>query len=58
MGIREKAKTHKGRKMLEMRAPKIFENAKRLMIMKGRKGSETINELMKDLNLMRDKSTN
>lgn len=44
-----KAATHKGRKIIEKRAPKQFENPKRCMIMKGRKSSQTINDLLKDI---------
>ena len=40
---------------MELKEAKIFENEKRLMIMKGRKGSQVINQLLKDLNLLRDK---
>ena len=35
------------------RAPKVFENPKKSFIMKGRKSSETLNELMKELHMMR-----
>jgi len=41
-----KGKTHKGRKILENKAPKIKENPKRSLFMKGRKSSETVNTLM------------
>ena len=58
LGIGPKAKTHKGRKILEHKASKVVENPKRMMIMKGRKGSEVINELLKDLNLLRHKNMN
>jgi len=49
LGVGKKAATHKGRKVLEKRAPKQFENPKRCMIMKGRKSSQTINDLLKDI---------
>ena len=49
LGATQKAKTHKGRKIIEKRAPKVAENPKRCMFMKGRKSSGTINSLMKDL---------
>ena len=39
----------KVRKIIEKRAPKQFENPKRCMIMKGRKSSQTINDLLKDI---------
>ena len=41
-----KGKTHKGRKILENKAPKLIENPKRSLFMKGRKSSETVNTLM------------
>ena len=49
LGVKKKAQTHRGRKMLEKREPKVFENPKRCIIMKGRKSSQTINDLLKDL---------
>lgn len=58
LGIRQKAKTHRGRKFLEHKSAKIVENDKRFIIMKGRKGSEVINDVLKDLNMLRDKSMN
>jgi len=48
-----KGKTHKGRKILENKAPKIKENPKRSLFMKGRKSSDTINTLMQELHKMR-----
>ena len=53
LGIGTKAKTHKGRKVIESRAPKITENPKRSLIIKGRKSSETLNVLMRELHIMR-----
>ena len=53
LGIRDRAKTHKGRKILERRQAKVFENPKRSIIIKGRKGSETLNTLMRELHIMR-----
>lgn len=41
-GIAKKAKTHKGRKIIENRAPKLIENPKRSVILKGRKSSAEI----------------
>jgi ribosome production factor 2 len=49
LGVKPKAATHKGRKMLEKREPKLIENPKKCIIMKGRKSSQTINDLLKDL---------
>jgi hypothetical protein len=43
---------------LELREAKIVENQKKLMIMKGRKGSEVINQVLRDLNVLRDKAQN
>lgn len=43
LGIAPKTKTHKGRKIQDLRAAKVIENAKRSIIMKGKKSSETIN---------------
>ena len=48
-----KAKTHKGRKILEAKAPKIFENPKTSIFIKGNKSSEVINMLLKELHLLR-----
>ena len=53
LGVSAKAKTHKGRKIMIARAPKVIENPKKSFIMKGRKSSETLNELMKELHMMR-----
>lgn len=55
LGVAKKASTHKGRKILENRASKIAENPKRVMIMKGRKSNKTMNDLMKDLQLMKNR---
>lgn len=53
LGVKQKAGTHKGRKIMTKREPKVVENPKKCMIMKGRKSSQTINDLMKDLQLMK-----
>ena len=53
LGIQSKAKTHKGRKLIERRQPKVIENPKKSIIMKGRKSSDTLNVLMKELHMMR-----
>ena len=39
LGVKKKAQTHKGRKILENKESKVTENPKRLMVMKGRKSS-------------------
>ena len=38
---------------MEKRAPKVQENPKRCLIMKGRKSSETMNNLLRDLQLLK-----
>jgi len=53
LGISKIAKTHKGRKILENRAAKLFENPKRSVFLKGRKSSQTLNTLMRELHIMR-----
>ena len=53
LGVKGKAKTHKGRKILEKREPQVIENPKRCMIMKGRKSSQTMNDLLKDLQMLK-----
>jgi hypothetical protein len=53
LGIQKAAKTHKGRKILEKRAPKILENPKKSIIMKGKKSSEVLNQLLRELHMMR-----
>lgn len=53
LGINDKAKTHKGRKIKENKAPKVIENHKRSIIIKGRKSSETLNTLLRELHVMR-----
>eukprot|EP00347_Sterkiella_histriomuscorum_P009779 403339927 len=49
----KKAKTHKGRKIMESRAPKVVENQKTAIIMKGNKSSNVVNQIMKELNILR-----
>ena len=39
--------------MLERREAKVFENPKKSIIMKGRKGSEVLNTLMREMHMMR-----
>ena len=53
LGIGQKAKSHKGRKIKESRQAKIIENPKRSIIMKGKKSSDTLNHLLRELHLMR-----
>ena len=53
LGVKGKAKTHRGRKLLEKREPQLIENPKRCIIMKGRKSSQTINDLLKELQMMK-----
>ena len=49
----KKAKPHKGRKILELRAPKVVENPKKSIVMKGKKSSEILNSLLRELHAMR-----
>ena len=51
--IESNAKTHKGRKILDARAPKISENPKKSIVMKGKKSSATLNTLLRELHAMR-----
>ncbi|TPP58822.1 Ribosomal biogenesis protein, partial [Fasciola gigantica] len=44
-----KPKTHKGKKALEARAPKIVENDKRTLVLKGGHTSEAVNSFLNDL---------
>ncbi|XP_067950842.1 ribosome production factor 2 homolog [Watersipora subatra] len=44
-----KPKTQQGRRALELREPKIVENNKKTMVMRGGKTSESINNALKDL---------
>jgi ribosome production factor 2 len=53
LGIGQKTKTHKGRKILERKSAKLIENPKRSIILKGKKSSETLNQLMRELHQMR-----
>lgn len=53
LGAGQKAKTHKGRKILEKKQSLLKENPKRSVIMKGRKSSEILNNLLRELHLMR-----
>jgi len=53
LGIAKETKTHKGRKIMEKRQPKLIENNKRSFFIKGHKSSETLNVLLKELHAMR-----
>ena len=49
----KKAKTHKGRRILDNRAPKLIENPKTAIFIKGNKTSSTVNSLMTELHILR-----
>jgi ribosome production factor 2 len=51
-GIR-KAKTHKGRKIIENKEAKIVENAKTAIFLRGNKISGTISSLISELHILR-----
>jgi hypothetical protein len=54
LGIKKnKAKTHKGRKILEAKEAQIIEGDKKSIIMRGKKVSQPVLDLMKDLHLQR-----
>ena len=53
LGVRIKASSHKGRKILAKREPQLVENPKKCMIMKGRKSNKTMNDLMADLHMLK-----
>lgn len=44
-----KPKTHKGRRILEDRGPKLIEGPKSTLFIKGNKTSENVSEFMSDL---------
>lgn len=44
-----KAKTRRGKKFLESRAPKVTENDKRALLIKGGKTTSQLQELLNDL---------
>ena len=46
---RRKAKTHKGRKILQNRLPKAEEGIRKTLFLKSTKTSETISELMEEI---------
>lgn len=49
LGIGQRSKTHKGRKIIENRKAKVIENPKRSIFMKGKKSSEVLNQLLREL---------
>lgn len=49
----KKAKTKRARRFLEARVPKVFENPKKTVVLKGRKSSETINDVLEELFLLK-----
>jgi len=54
LGIgKRKAKTHKGRKIMESKEAKLIEDAKKSIMIKGNKTSQIVLDLMKDLHLQR-----
>ena len=54
LGItKRKAKTHKGRKIMESREAMTFENPKKCVMIKGNKTSEKCMALIRDLHLIR-----
>jgi len=54
LGIaKRKAKTHKGRKIMESREAKLIEDPKLSIFLKGTKTSQVCMDLMKDLHMMR-----
>lgn len=53
LGILKKSKTHKGRKIMEDREPKLYENPKKSILLKGTKTSQMVQDLIKDLHFIR-----
>eukprot|EP00350_Pseudokeronopsis_sp_OXSARD2_P007053 CAMPEP_0170547518 /NCGR_PEP_ID=MMETSP0211-20121228/5934_1 /TAXON_ID=311385 /ORGANISM="Pseudokeronopsis sp., Strain OXSARD2" /LENGTH=127 /DNA_ID=CAMNT_0010852625 /DNA_START=27 /DNA_END=410 /DNA_ORIENTATION=+ len=51
--IFKKAKTRKGKKVLESKEPKLIENQKNVVVIKGLKWSEVIASFLRDFNKMR-----
>jgi ribosome production factor 2 len=49
----KRAKTKAGRRMLKERQSKVVENAKRAVILRGRKSNETVNEVLEELYLLK-----
>lgn len=54
----KKAKTHKGRKFLEKRAPQLIEGKKTAIFVKGKKASAVLQSVMRDLIQMRGEVDN
>jgi ribosome production factor 2 len=52
-GIKKRAKTNKGRRMISRKEAKVVENPKKSILIKGRKSSEVINSLLQELHKMR-----
>ena len=50
---KNKAKTHKGRKILESKEAQLFEGPKKSIILRGKKTSQEVLDLMKDLHMQR-----
>jgi len=44
-----KAKTHRGKRELERRGPRLIENTKQGLFLRGTKCSETVKKLLKDI---------
>ena len=53
LGINAKPKTHKGKVHQESRAPKLQENMKTSIFIKGHKTSQVVQDLMRDLHALR-----
>lgn len=51
--INKKAKTHKGRKILESKEAKVVENTKTAIFLRGNKISSTISSLISELHILR-----
>ena len=47
-----KPKTARGERLLKKKGPQIVESTKRLLILKGKKSSETISAILKDISLL------
>jgi ribosome production factor 2 len=48
-GILKKAKTRRGKKFLESRAPKITENDKTTLLLKGGRANEKLQDFLADI---------
>lgn len=47
--VLRRAKTHKGRRLLDAKEPKLVENSKTTMFIRGGRTSETVTQALKDL---------